>query len=460
MVITPKIIKQVSDIVDEFCFNHQMLMKSPEAFYEKQHEDGLILYTIYSNQIIDEPDKIVVPQLYRSKAVNDKVRELAKEIQQKYSINCYASEIINPLLDFYCELINEFLLGDTKIDFLIKEKLPLAIASIRKKLLKKRTFGFPYHMMGLSQNINITDVISIELSQDDDLDEHDKENYLYDRHFLHNAFIKVTLTEKISPKLGLDRAKKVSRFVANFINFYSHLIDHDYSTYSPCISPNTKIINYYDFHLDFNHRNEKSKSYTRRFPYNKPHSEQFWRCFIELWTDESYKDDKDVIYKLFVLSVKHNNKRRVFDCISNAINWYGDAFVEENKEAKIVKCVTAIESLVNYAEDIDASCNTGKCDENVIDNNSDHGGVTQKFRTRVGKLYSENDRLTIESQAKEIYNVRSDIVHGSGLKEPLSFCAIKFCRKTIHNALGHFYQFGLDRFDYKTKLPVYISEIK
>lgn len=457
MVITPNIILQVSDIVDEFCLNHQKKMESPEEFYEKQHNDGLILYAINSNQIIDDPEKIGVPQLYRSKTIDQKVRELAKEIQKKGDIYCYSSELINPLLDFFCILINEFILGDTTIDKLIKEKLPPTIASFRKNLLKKRTFGFPYHMMGLNQDIKLTDSISIELSQDDDLDDHDKESYLYDRHFLHNAFIKVTLNEKISPKLGLDRAKKVSIFVANFINFYSHLVDHDYSTYSPCLSSSAKIKNYYEFHVDFNNRNEKSKSYTRRFPYNKPHSELFWKCFIELWTDESYKDDKAVIYQLMTLSVNLNKRRRVFDCISNAINWYSDAFVEDNNESRIVKCVTAIESLVNYAEDLDSSNITSKCDKTE---NDDHAGVTQKFRIRVGKLYSENDRSAIENKAKEIYNARSDIVHGSGLKEPLSFCSIKFCRKTIHNALFHFYDFGFERCDYKKNLPIYISKIK
>lgn len=457
MVITPKIIRQVGDIVDEFCLSHQKLMDSPEEFYEKQHNDGLILYAINSDQVIDDPEKIAVTQLYRTKAIDQKVRELAHEIQQKDNINCYAFELIESLFDFFCELINAFVLGDSTIEKLIQEKLPSAITSIRKKLLKKRSFGFPYHMIGLNQDIKLTDSISIELSQDDDLDEHDKESYLYDRHFLHNAFIKIILTEKISPKLGLDRAKKVSIFVANFINFYSHLVNHDYSTYSPCLSSNAKIKNYYDFHLDFNHRNEKSKSYTRRFPYNKPHSELFWKYFIELWTDDSYKDDKDVVYKLMGLSVKFNNKRRVFDCISNAINWYSDAFVEDNTESRIVKCVTAIESLVNYAEDLDSSNITCKCDRTE---NDDHAGVTQKFRIRVGKLYSESDRSAIENKAKEIYNARSDIVHGSGLKEPLSFCSIKFCRKTIHNALLHFNDFGFERCDYKKNLPIYISEIK
>lgn len=448
MVITPKVILQVRDIVDEFCLNHQSLMESPTEFYNKQHDDGLILYTINSNQIINDSEKIAVPQLYRSKTINQKIRELAKEIQQKANINCYASEIINPLLDFFCILINEFVLGDITIDELIKEELPLAIVSIKKQLLKKRTFGFPYHMMGLNQNIGLTDSISIELSQDDDLDEHDKEKYLYDRHFPHNAFLKVNLNEKISPELGFDRAKKVNIFVSNFINFYCHLIDHNYSTYSPCLSSSARIKNYYEFHLDFNHRNEKSKSHTRRFPYNKNHSERYWKCFIDVWSDESFKDDKAVIYELMALSLKHNKKRRVVDIISNAINWYSDAFVEDNKESQIVKCVTAIESLVNYAED--KAYNAEK---------SDDGGVTEKFRIRVGKLYNESDRSIIEIQAREIYSARSDIVHGSGLKEHLSFCPVKFCRKTIHNALGHFYHFGLDRCDYKKELPIYISKI-
>lgn len=457
MVITPQIILQVSDIVDEFILNHQKRIESPKEFRNNQIDESLMLNIINSDQFIDDPEKIAVPQLYLSKSISQKVRGLAMEIQQKDNINCYASELINPLMGFFCKLINELILSDIIIDDLIKEKLPLFLISIRKKLLKKRTFGFPYHMMGLNQDINLTDSISIELSQDDDLDERDKESYLYDRHFLHNAFMKVILNEKISPELGFERAKKVSIFIANFINFYSHLIYHDYSTHSPCLSSSAKIKNYYEFHVDYNHRNERNKSHTRRFPYNKPQSERFWNFFIELWNDESYKNDKDFICGVMSISTVHNNKRRVFDCISNAINWYSDAFVEDNSESRIVKCVTALESLVNYAEDIESSDSEGNCDK-IYKNDND--GVTRRFRIRIGKLYHENDRTKIENQAKEIYSARSDIVHGSGLKEPLSFCPIKFCRKTIHNALVHFYRYGLERVDYKQNLPIYISKIK
>ncbi|MGE6188089.1 hypothetical protein ACLHZ7_15430, partial [Aeromonas salmonicida] len=173
--------------------------------------------------------------------------------------------------------------------------------------------------------------------------------------------------------------------------------------------------------------------------------------------------------------------------------WYSDAFVEGNKESQIVKCVTAIESLVNYGENtnrgksqdlklidmIEATLNN-KADEEIKNtindinkliesyrdkkvefskHNSD-SGVTANFRLRVGKLYHEKDRASFESKAQEIYKARSQIVHGSGLTESLSFCPLKFCRETIYNAIYYFYLFGLKRDDYKNTLPVYLENIK
>lgn len=493
MRITPEIKNKVREIVDEFCFNHKKFQESPEEFCRQQHNDGLILYTINTHQIIHDTTKIAVHQLYRSRAVDQKVRALARVIQQKANINCYASELINPLLNIFCKLINQCIQEDSSLDDLISLELPNEINSIRRDLIKKREFGFPYHMLGLTQGITLSNSISIELSQDNDLSDSDKEHYEFDRHLSFNAFIKIKIKEKISPKLGLDRAKKINSFVANFINFDCHFINHKGIPFSSCIASNAKIINTYDFYLVFNHKNEKRKSDTLRFLYNKADGENYWKNLLDCLCNDEYQKDREVILSLMTLALDFSKNRRVIDIIVNSINWYSDAFVEENKESQIVKCVTAIESLVNYGENtnsgksqdlklidmIEATLNNKHEDaiENTINDinkliesyrdkkvvfskhNSD-SGVTANFRLRVGKLYNEKDRASFESKAQEIYKARSQIVHGSGLTESLSFCPLKFCRETIYNAICYFYLFGLKRDDYKNKLPVYLEKIK
>lgn len=166
-------------------------------------------------------------------------------------------------------------------------------------------------MLGLTQGIILSDSISIELSQGNDLSDADKKHYEFDRHLSFNAFIKIKIKEKISPKLGLDRAKKINSFVANFINFDCHFINHKGTPFSPCIASNTKIRNTYDFYLVFNHRNERSKSDTLRFLYNKADGENYWKNLLNCLCNDEYQKDSEVILSLMTLASDFSKKEEL-----------------------------------------------------------------------------------------------------------------------------------------------------
>ncbi|GAB3214660.1 hypothetical protein [Pseudaeromonas pectinilytica] len=164
MIITPGIKGSIKNIVEEFFINNENFNESPEAFFSKQNDDGVFLFAINCSDVINDKGKIVVRQLYRSKIVEYKIRLLAGIVKKKANINCYPSELINPLLYYFCKLINNHVRDNYALDDLIERDFSLEISEIKKNILKKRGFGFPFHMMGLTTDVSLSDFISIELS--------------------------------------------------------------------------------------------------------------------------------------------------------------------------------------------------------------------------------------------------------------------------------------------------------
>jgi hypothetical protein len=439
MVITPDIRNSINDIVGEFALNHKAFNESPEDFFSKQNNDGVFLFAINCSDVINDKERIVVRQLYRSKVIEYKIRLLAGIVKKKANINCYPSELINPLLYYFCKLINNHIRDSYALDDLIERDFSLEICEIKKKILKKRGFGFPFHMMGLTTDVSLSDYISIELSGDV-LNDAEVNAYMFDRHMSFNAFLKVKNIVKVSHELGLDHAKKVSLFVANFINMHCNMMGINNA---PCISSDARIKNCFNFYQVME-GNETSKATVRNFYYSKSECEKYWEVFIDYLNNDKYISDRVVLSTLMQHCLVFSSKRRVADIIINSVNWYADAFSDENKESQIVKCVTGIESLVNYGFDGAMS-------------SMDSDGFTVRFRKRVCKLHKVKADSDISRKANAIYKARSEIVHGSGLSEPLIFCPLKFCRETVFAAIPVLFEFGLERTSYKKSLSSYID---
>lgn len=86
----------------------------------------------------------------------------------------------------------------------------------------------------------------------------------------------------------------------------------------------------------------------------------------------------------------------------DALHWFGEAVTEKSQAARIVKFVTAIERI----------CGTGM-EETA---KGDFRGVTDIVTTRAAILYSVLEQVPFEkarNNVSEIYNCRSNLVHGS-----------------------------------------------
>lgn len=439
MNITPKIKSLVDELITEFTSNHIAANDSLEQYVKEQRANGVIFIAISSRNYIEDESEIIVPQLYHSREAGEKIRSLAEAIQSHFDIKCYPSELHPYLEGFFCKLINGIVASkDSNRDALVCNLLKKELESIKKEILHVMVFCFPCKAMGLMENVKLSERISIVLSSDDDLNEVRKKSYLHDRHHLNNAYLKVSLKDKMSQELGASVAKNTSRFVANLINIDAHLMQ---LKVMPCVTSDARLKNAFDFYRIVDSDGEARNSVTYNFPYDLESCSQYWKRIIEHAKSSQPHLESDVVAEILRLCVTAGKTRRVVDIIINAINWYGDAYTEANLESQIVKCTTAIESLVNYKK-------------------SD-GQLTQTIINRVCKIRNAEVDSEIHKQISSLYKARSEIVHGSRLKEVLTFCSLEFCRETIYSAISVLsgFELGLSGEGYAKKLGVYIDAL-
>lgn len=440
MNVHPEIKSLIDTLVTEFISNHMAFIDSPESYLKGERAKGILFISIDSRSHINDENKIVVPQLYHSKETTEGMRSLAESIQSLCDLKCYPSELHHYLEGFFCKLINEIVVSkDSNRDGLVSNLLRRELKIIRKEILHEVEFCFPCNAMGLTETVKLSEQISIALSKEDDLNEVRKKSYLHDRHHLNNAYLKISLKGKMGQELGLNVARNVSRFVANLINIDAHLMQ---LKVMPCVTSDARLKNTFDFYQVVGADGKVSNSVTYNFPYDLKSCSYYWRRIIEHASSSLSHPESDVVAEILSLCVTEGESRRVVDIIINAINWYGDAYTETNLESQIVKCTTAIESLVNYEK-------------------SD-GQLTQTIINRVCKMRNAELDSEIHKQISSLYNARSEIVHGSRLKEVLTFCPLKFCRETIYAAMSALkgFELGLGGEGYAKKLAQYIDGLE
>lgn len=91
----------------------------------------------------------------------------------------------------------------------------------------------------------------------------------------------------------------------------------------------------------------------------------------------------------------------------------------------------------------------------------DAGDITETFKRRVTHLNITHTGLNddIKEKARQLYDARSKIVHGSSLDERFTFCIIELCSETLLRAIYYFSLFGLEKTDFNRALPKFLDEI-
>jgi len=149
----------------------------------------------------------------------------------------------------------------------------------------------------------------------------------------------------------------------------------------------------------------------------------------------------EVIKKLAECAISPSNKNCISDRLIDAFCWFGDASRDNNEYSQVVKLVTSMERLVTLS--------TEKKDAEL----------TKRFCSRVSCsiaiFHGEIDIWKLE--AKRIYELRSDLVHGSqnlykSYELPLNFHPFKLASFTILSSCIGFNTLGLDSVNYESQL--------
>jgi hypothetical protein len=172
--------------------------------------------------------------------------------------------------------------------------------------------------------------------------------------------------------------------------------------------------------------------------------QDFWNSFEEdLETDLGL-----IIKKLTLQAASPSNKEFLADRLIDAFYWFGDASRDSNSSAQVIKLVTALERLV------------------TVKDKEKNEAITENFSHRVSCLvaiyHGEIDEW--RSKSKQIYNLRSDLVHGSqsiykNYGANLGFDPFQLAYPTILSACILFYKIGLELNPYEETLQKVYSEL-
>lgn len=89
------------------------------------------------------------------------------------------------------------------------------------------------------------------------------------------------------------------------------------------------------------------------------------------------------------------------------------------------------------------------------------GNITETFKQRITNLNITPKGLNedVREKARQLYDARSKIVHGSSHNEKLNFCIIEFCSETLLRAIYYFSVFGFGKTNFNISLPKFLDEI-
>ena len=318
------------------------------------------------------------------------------------------------------------------------------ISKVRKNInreTKDITYFFPFNAPSLSPEKEIQ-IGGAKIIHKDNIYAKVKHKNYYDIFIKNNnpdsfnCLLSITIP-KCSDKMSESRAQNVAALIYGIIKVFTTSYEIKANQVTLMNNPTKNNINHYIARS----RDEYWIGGSYAF---EEDLQDFWNYFEEdLKTDLGF-----VIKKLILRAASPTNKEYLADRLIDAFYWFGDASRDSNSSAQVVKLVTALERLV------------------TIKGKEKNEAITENFSRRVSCLiaiyHGEIDEW--HSKSKKMYNLRSDLVHGSqsiykAYEKKLGFDPFQLACSTILSACIGFYELGLELDSYETMLKNMYSEI-
>lgn len=386
-----------------------------------------------------------VYQLYHTEYSLSLIRELAILIRRCCNLKCLPHELHPTIEAITYEYVNTTLdsFFDSAVQngnhYNIQHEVLKKIISVRltdfKKNLSSSIYQFPVTIFNLDGDLKLSD--SIRLVSVDSMDLNEDELTLFNktRAFDCNYYLEVHVKTKCSEKLGLQQAEKARDATYNILKLLATRLS---SRAIPLLTSNDRVIHPLNFYRHGKNIESVTNTTTFSFPFFQFDSKDFWMAFQE---NQNINGSLiDIVLKIVELLLLPNfSSERVVDRLERALLWYGDAVTEYIFHQQVQKIVSSMEALVNFRD----------------------SDITETFKRRITHLNITHTGLNdeVRDKARQLYDARSKIVHGSSIDEKLNFCIVEFCSETLMRAIYYFSLFGFEKTGFNKSLPKFLDEL-
>lgn len=440
------------DLLFELARAYSLWANDHSSYYQEISKSNLMFTTINSPSDLEKEmsrriynGEPCIRQLFHTEKSLHMMRELSGVIRRCGNLNCLPHEL-HPVIDeIIYEYVNSTLESFFKIidgnfkDHMVLaecfEKIVFSRVSKFKSKFSSTLYQFPLVVFNLDREIKLSD--NIRLLPIDPIFLKEKELIKLNETTIYksNFFLEIFVKTKCSDKLSMQLAEKSRNATYNILKLLATSLSPQAV---PLLTSNDRVMSPFYFYRYGKNRENFFNATTYNLPHFQFHSKEFWNEFNKtLNTDGSLITTAFRIAEL-LLTPSFSNER-VAERFERALLWYGDAVTEHIPFQKIQKVVSSMEALVNFRE----------------------GDITETFKRRVTNLHISYIGLneSVREKARQLYDARSKIVHGSSHDEKLNFCIISFCSETLLRAIYYFSIFGFEKTRFRKSLPKFLDEI-
>ncbi|MDT3610560.1 HEPN domain-containing protein [Cronobacter sakazakii] len=440
------------ELVAELARAYSLWINDNKCYYQEIRNSNLVFTTIdppadLKHSILEKINnrEPCIYQLFHTEKSLYLLRKLSVVIRKCGNLNCLPIELhsvinditfeyVNATLDSFFELIEK----KFKKHIIANEKLKIIGSERISKFKKKFTpalYQFPivvfnlHNELILSQNIRLIPIDPVSLKEKE-LKRLNEISF-----YKCNFFLEIFIKTKCSKKLSLQLAERTRDTTYNILKLLS---THLSPQAIPLLTSNDRVLEPFHFYRYGPNRNELFNATTHNLPHFQFHSKKFWEeLHITLNIPDNLITTTFQIAEL--ISTPHFSNERVADRLERALLWYGDAVTECIPFQRIQKFVSSMEAIVNFQD----------------------GDITETFKRRIAHLHISYKGLSedVREKARQVYDARSKIVHGSSHNETLNFCIIEFCSKTLLRAVHFLSIFGFGKTGFKKSLPKFLDDI-
>ncbi|NRQ41579.1 hypothetical protein HRH59_03225, partial [Rheinheimera sp. YQF-2] len=441
MAATKQDVEDFNFIVNEAVRLNKLINESYKLYaadFENKH-DSLFAIVNAPRDIVNSGGEVSCFQIHLSSKAQVKLKEITcRKIKSNNLLHELTEhEYINDIKDsLYIHIYNDKNFDLSGCNMLLSRAYKQA-----KSKMSAISYFFPIQAEGVSAKKDFN-IGSVRITHKDNVypnleNKENLENIINNQgQSDYNCLLRIDIP-KCSKKISKVRAQNVADFIYGVIKVFAAVYRVDAKQ---LVLKKNPIESNMSHHIEFS----DEQYYLCRAVSFRKDLEEFW----DVLERDLDSDLGHVVKKLTEYAISPKNINCLSDRLIDSFCWFGDASRDNNKHSQVVKLVTAMERLVTLSiEKKDAE-------------------LTKRFCSRVSCLVAiyHGEIETWKLEAKKIYELRSDLVHGSqnlykSYTLPLNFHPFRLASLTILSSCIYFNLLSLELTNYEKTLKVTFDQL-